>query len=312
MERWYYSKKADITIGEKQIKNYALYVLLILIFALSGIGLIGYQYKTELYDYIVNPSIVLTQKEVTVEVGSDIDLNKYFVKSNDKVNVDIPEKPDTSKLGEYEVEYVSRNTVRENKTKLKIKVVDTTAPTITLTQDSVVLTRDVDTQTFDAKSYISSVTDNYDKAEDIKVEYPTSFDFSKDSIECKYVAKDKSGNESTKTLVIAVKDKPVEVEKTVEQPSNTQPSYTEPNYTQPSYTQPSYSSPNTDIVGVHPISVPVGTDFGTISSMLTSGVSSGYNIHVDYSSVNTTVAGTYTVTFTNTAGTSVSTTVTIY
>lgn len=311
MKKWYYYKRADITIGEKQIKNYALYVLLILIFAISGIGLIGYQYRVELYDYVVNPSIVLTQKEVTVEVGEKVDLTKYFVKGNDRVEVDIPEPPNTDKLGEYTVEYVSRNKVRENKTELKIKVVDTTAPTITLTQDSVVLTRDVDTQTFNAKNYIASVKDNYDKDEDIKVEYPTSFDFSKDSIECTYTATDKSGNTSTKTLVIAVKDKPVEIEKPVEQPSYTQPSYTEPSYNQPS--QPSYnSSPSTDIVGVHPISVPVGTDFGTISGMLTSGVSSGYNIHVDYSSVNTTVAGTYTVTFTNTAGTSVSTTVTIY
>lgn len=311
MEKWYYYKRADITIGEKKVKQYALYILLFLLALLVGGSVAGYKFRTEIYDYLVNPSAILTEKEVTVEVGSDFDVSKYYIVNNDRVKVELPEKPDTSKLSEYELDYKSKNSVRENVSKLKVKVVDTTAPTITLTQDSLVLTRDVDTQTFDSKNYVKSVTDNYDKSEDITVEYPTNLDFSKDSVECKYVAKDKSGNESSKTLVIAVKDKPVEpapVEPT--QPSYVQPSYDQPTYTEPTYTQPSYAS--ADIVGVHPVSVPIGTSFAVLSDQLTSGVSSGYSVSVNFASVNLTVAGTYTVTFTNTAGTSVSTTVTVY
>lgn len=310
MEKWYYYKRADITIGEKKVKQYALYILLLLLSLLVSGSVAGYKFRTEIYDYVVNPSAILTEKEVTVEVGSDFDVSKYYLVNNDRVKVELPEKPDTSKLGEYELDYKSKNSVRENVVKLKVKVVDTTAPVITLTQDSLVLTRDVDTQSFDAKNYISSVTDNYDKTEDIKVDYPTSLDFSKDSVECKYIATDKSGNESTKTLVIAVKDKPVEPP-VVEQPTYTQPNYTQPSYTEPSYSQPSYQA-SSDIVGVHDISVPIGTSFATLSGMLTSGVSSGYAVSVNFASVNLTVAGTYPVTFTNTAGVSATAYVTVY
>lgn len=312
MEKWYYYKRADITIGEKQVKHYARYLLVGLLVGLVSSIIVGYKYRTQIYDYVVNPSAILTEQEITVDVGTELDVKKYCIVNSDKVNVSYPDTPKLDKLGEYDLVYTSTNSVRETKLHLKVKVVDKEAPTINLTQDSLVLTRDVDTQTFVSKNYVASVTDNYDKPEDITVEYPTNLDFSRDSVECKYVAKDKSGNESNKTLVIAVKDKPVEpapVEPT--QPSYVQPSYDQPTYTEPTYTQPSYS-PGTDIVGVHPVSVPIGTSFAVLSDQLTSGVSSGYSVSVNFASVNLTVAGTYTVTFTNTAGTSVSTTVTVY
>ena len=139
MEKWYYYKRADITIGEKRVKQYALYILLFLLSLLVGSSVAGYKFRTEIYDYLVNPSAILTEKEVTVEVGSDFDVSKYYLVNNDRVKVELPEKLDTSKLGEYELDYKSKNSVRENVSKLKVKVVDTTAPVITLTQDSLEL-----------------------------------------------------------------------------------------------------------------------------------------------------------------------------
>ena len=334
---WVYSGGADITIGETIISNTAKKILLVLILLLLLLGAVGYYFRDYVLDYIINPRVILTDTEVDIEVFSEFDYMDYVAPgvNLDKYEVIYPsnDSVDTEKLGTYTLEYKVINSADENITTLNVNVVDTEPPKLTLTKEHMSIQRGEDTEKFDASKYIKSVSDNYDKEKDIKVEYTEHIDWQQDEVEVLYIARDKSGNEDSKKLFITVTEPPkvekpdneaqqqemasqqttqtleiVYVPTPVEQPTHSEPqtSTAQESTSTPSPTvqpaeqqaveQPTQSGPY--INGVHDITVTTGTDFSTLATMLTSGVEGSGYVNVDFSSINLTQPGSYYATFT--------------
>lgn len=334
---WEYAHEADLTIGETKISNVAKVILILLILALIGAGIFGYLKRDYISDYIKQPAIVLSTNEVTLEVGDEFDYKDYLtdVEYLDRWALTYPDNTevDTSKLGDYTVQYKLQSLANESSSELVVHIEDSTPPTIKLKETMIKLERGEQTEKFDASKYIQEIKDNYDKKEDIEVTYTTTVDWTRDTVEIDYTVVDKSGNTGTAKLNIAVTDPPkepevvyVEVEVPVETPApsndvsssgssggnsggNTSSSNTE----QPSSGNSGNSSPppsqNHYINGVHNFSVKVG-DLNTFTAEVQSGISSDETISVDYSSVNLSVPGSYTVTY-STAHVTKSATVTV-
>ena len=356
MMEWNYAHDADITIGEVHLSNTAKIILILLIiFLLAGGGLAIY-FRSYIYDYIADPEIILIDDTVELEVHSSFDEKKYInnlefyeeasttdasgrysyvVEGLDKVNTD--------KLGEYTITYKSKNSVKSKEVTLKVKVVDTTAPKITLKKDVVLLTRGKDTDKFNPRDYLDSVSDNYTKTENIKIDFTKNINFDADEFEVIYTATDESENMATAKLSLVIFDSEEEkqeeekkqnedgedegdstdkpTEKPTDKPTETQTQTpTTQSQTQAPTTQATtqatteattQAAPDPYISGVHDISVPVGTDYGTMVASLISGVTGSGYVSCDYSSVNLTVAGTYPVYWSSDDGASATSYVTV-
>ena len=323
---WVYDGKADITIGEVHISNTAKILLIALLVLIIVLGVLGFLNRKVIYDFVVRPSVVLTTEEANIEVGDKFDPNNYlaaqkYAERYELIQPDI-KKVDTNKLGTYEVEYQLKTLTGVNSTPLKVNVVDTTAPKISLTKKSLILIRDKDTKNFDANKYIKDYSDNYDKKEDITLSMTETIDWSKDEVEIIYSVKDKSGNIGEAKLPITVNDPPVVPEtnsnnggNSGSQSSNNSSSNSgnsnsgssnnsssnnnrgNSNSGNNSSSQKSNSSNKAYISGVHDITVKVDSDFTDMVNKLVSGVEGSGYVTCDYSSVNLQQSGTYTVTF---------------
>jgi hypothetical protein len=259
----------------------------------------------------------------------------YVVEGLDKVNTD--------KLGEYTITYKSKNSVKSKDIALKVKVVDTTAPKIKLKKDVVLLTRGKDTDKFNPRDYLDSVSDNYTKTEKIKIDFTKNINFDADEFEVIYTATDESENMATAKLSLVIFDSEEEkqeeekkqnededekddggstdntngsTEKPTERPtdrpteSQTQAPTTQAT-TQATTEATTQAAPDPYISGVHDISVSVGTDYNTMVASLISGVTGSGYVSCDYSSVNLTVAGTYPVYWSSDDGASATSYVTV-
>ena len=324
---WEYAYDADLTIGETKISNVAKVILILLILALIGTGIFGYLKRDYISDYIKQPAIVLSTNEVTLEVGDEFDYKDYLtdVEYLDRWTLTYPDNKevDTSKLGDYTVQYKLQSLANETSSDLVVHVKDSTPPEITLTETLIKLERGEQTEKFNAKDYIKSVTDNYDKEKDIEVIFTEGIDWTKDTVEVNYSATDKSNNKSNATLSIAVNDPPkepevvyVEVEVPVESStssgsssssgssnsgnSSSSSSSSSGGSSQSSSGSSSNNTPppaaNHYINGVHNFTVKVG-DLSGFTAEVQSGISSDETISVDYSSVNLSIPGSYTVTY---------------
>ena len=342
---WTYAHDADLTIGEKKISNVAKVILILLLAGLVTGGVFAYLNRYYIIDYISKPEIALTTNKIVLEVGDEFNYADYVVKKEypDRYTLEFPnnDSVDTSTLGEYSVTYKLQTLANNNEANLLVEVVDTTSPKIELTENIIQLERGEQTEKFDPQKYIKSVKDNYDSKKDIKVEYTKTFDFTQDEVVVSYTATDKSGNIGKSELTIIVNDPPKEpeivyVEKEVTptptpeptpqpqqqtQPSGGSQEYYEPQPTpaptpaptpQPQPQQPAPQSSEPRIDGVHDISVPVGVDFQSMVNQLISGVSGTGYVSLDYSSINTTVPGTYTAVFTSSDGVTKTAKVTVY
>lgn len=321
---WMYDGSADITIGENKISNTSKIILVIVLILLVASAILVYLNKNFIIDYITKPKIVLTNSNVELELGQDFNYEDYLAEQDyaKRYKITYPDNSevDTTKVGEYKVEYKLQTLTDTNVTTLKVKVVDKTKPTIVLTKQLLKLTRGKDTKEFDPTKYIKSYSDNYDKKEDLEVIYTKTFDWSKDEVTVDYSVKDKSGNIGNEKLVISVSDPPKEEPKNNN--NNNSGGNTNPGGSNnsggggnpsgnrnPSGGGSHSSSPY--INGVHNITVPVGTNFQSMVNKLISGVQGSGYVSVDYSGVNLTSPGRYKVTFTSDDGVTKTATVTV-
>ena len=313
---WQSDRKADITLGEVKISNVAKIILFVLIISLVvGTILIALNRKF-VYDAIANPKVLLNTKEVTLSVNKDdFNYKNYLIneKYPKRYKLIYPKNKDvnTHKIGTYKVKYKLKHFAGTSENILVVHIKDTTAPEITLTNSSVSITES-EKSSFNAASYISSVTDNYDKnltVDNVKVD---SINWSS-STKVIYRIKDSSGNEGTKELIVTVS-------------SNSTPASSSSSAASSSSSRSSASSSRSNggsarssgggggayISGVHNVSVPQGTSFSSLSSQLMSGVHGSGYVSVSFSAVNLSYPGSYPVTFSSSDGVTKTATVTVY
>lgn len=313
---WQSDRKADITLGEVKISNVAKIILSILVVSLIIGTILVIVNRKYVYDAIANPKVLLNTKEVTLSVNKDeFNYKNYLIneKYPKRYKLIYPKNKDvnTHKIGTYKVKYKLKHIAGTSENILVVHVKDTTAPEITLTNSSVSITES-EKSSFNAASYISSVTDNYDKnltVDNVKVD---SINWSS-STKVIYRIKDSSGNEGTKELIVTVS-------------SNSTPASSSSSTASSSSSRSSASSSRSSggstrssgggggayISGVHNVSVPQGTSFSSLSGQLMSGVHGSGYVSVSFSAVNLSYPGSYPVTFSSSDGVTKTATVTVY
>ena len=386
IQEWYYKGDADITIGEVHISNRARIILIILVISMVIVGGLGIYFRNYIYDYLVNPSIQLAERDIvnnpkaaifgsngekfdtindnTVYLEVHTKFNPYEYIANvssgkdlyatntdaiatntDATNTDATAQQKTSfsftiegadfdvdTLGTYKVKYISKNRMHTNEETLKVIVVDTTAPIVTLKKNVVTLVREKDLADFDAKVYLDKVEDNYTSKEKLLISYGTvNFDKTKEeeadkesvsiTRELLYSAEDEAGNVGVNTLSIVIfdteEDKQEKEEqekednnkdnkdnnkpqKTTEAPVAEQPTTQAPTTQAPTTEQPTTQAPSPYISGVYNITATSLDDaWSQLESMFYSASFSGSSLSFDASSVNGTVSGTYPVYWTS-------------
>ena len=300
---WNYTGNADVTIGEEKPSKLPKIILFIMLLLLCVAGVLIYHYRQYLYDKIVTPQVWLTNNEINLEVGSNFDAESYIydkTPTSEQYTVILPDTDSvqTDKIGTYEAVYELKSDVGVKDTTLTVHVVDTTAPVIKLKQTDVTLTRDVDT--FNAKDYFDSVTDNYDASDSITMKFQDAIDWSQDHTEVIYEATDTSGNSSTAKLEVTIKAKP-----SVEQPTPIQVPEPTPNNNLGGNTAGGNTSGNTTggnslgsglgASAFYDFSVKTGDSSALKSNIQSMMQNSGASCSVSFSSVNLSVAGTYPV-----------------
>ena len=228
-----------------------------------------------------------------------------------------------SELGDYLLEYQ----INERQTEaVTVKVIDDLAPEIKVSQKEYEV--EEGNEYFNISNEVS-FSDNYDKDFLHSIDHNIDIDKPGDYRVSIY-ARDSSGNETRKSVLVKVVEKE-KIVKTIyiqsgggnpgsqsgNQGSGTSSSETSINSNpdnlapSPSPSAPAPSPSPSGISGVHNISVPVGTDFNTVYFEL-SQISASCSVSIDASEVNTSAPGSYTVYYSGSDGSSASAVVTVY
>lgn len=159
--------------------------------------------KETIDKYIEPVPLELTTDRVTVEYGEDIhfmDYVKYYDKSQ---QLTIPLNQKLNKIKDYKFVYSVTNDVKTKERTLIVSVVDTTKPTIELTQSEITLNNG---EQFNPKDYIKKAEDNYDQLSTDNVVINNSIDSNKDGdYEVEYQLKDQHGNVAISTLKVHIR-----------------------------------------------------------------------------------------------------------
>ena len=243
---------------------------------------------------------------------------------NDRIIIGCSSSLTLSELGDYLLEYQINERQTEGVT---VKVIDDLAPEIKVSQKEYEV--EEGNEYFDIANEVS-FSDNYDKEflhsidHDIDINKPGDYRVS-------IYARDSSGNETRKSVLVKVVEKEKIVETVYIQsgggnsgsqsgtqsagaPSSASDTDSQPNTPEspsPSVPAPSPSPSPSGISGVHNISVPVGTDFNTVYFEL-SQISASCSVSIDASEVNTSAPGSYIVYYSGSDGSSASAVVTVY
>ena len=210
-------------------KKVIIPIVLVLLIALVIGGVIGVKkyYKSK-------ELLVVISKKIDVSLGDKV-YNTDAVKKiiNGKV-VNKREVINTDKVGIQKIKLTIEDYFKKTKEySFEVNVKDTVAPEI---QAKEKLTTEYDTKIDLLKDV--TATDNYDKEIEVKVE--GDYDLKKaGEYKLQYVAKDSSGNETKKDVVLIVKEKVVEVPKVVEKPTTNNSN----NQTQNNNSEPAPSAP---------------------------------------------------------------------
>lgn len=145
-------------------------------------------------------------REVVIEYGNNYEENGYtaLIDGINKTDeVEVINNVDITKVGTYEIKYILRYK-NYNKTLTRtVKVVDTEAPKLTLSEKEIYCTVNDKCDNITYK-----VTDNYDTDLSTKVTKTSNINMSKKgNYEVKYMVEDSSGNEAQETLKVHVTDK---------------------------------------------------------------------------------------------------------
>ncbi len=210
-------------------KRVIIPIVLVLLIALVIGGVIGVKkyYKSK-------ELLVVISKKIDVSLGDKV-YNTDAVKKiiNGKV-VDKKEVINTDKVGVQKIKLTIEDYFKKTKDySFEVNVKDTVAPEI---QAKEKLTTEYDTKIDLLKDV--TATDNYDKEIEVKVE--GDYDLKKaGEYKLQYIAKDSSGNETKKEVVLVVKEKVVETPKIVEKPvTNNSNNQTQNNNSEPAPSAP--------------------------------------------------------------------------
>ena len=172
-----------------------------LVFAGASAGFAAYSKREWISRYFNDIHFVLEADETTIEAGNLFDPYSYIEEYDRSCSLSIEglEGLDTNVPGTYLVEYVASNGVKDKKSSLLLKVVDTEPPIIKLKNDSISLKKGEQMAT--CREYVESVNDNVDGnlLEEIDCE-AKRIDSGHQEIE--YWVKDSSGNGASKILYI--------------------------------------------------------------------------------------------------------------
>ena len=187
-------------IKKKRIKRISL-TIFTMIFAF--ITCIVYLMNKDTIDKYIEPvPLELTTDKVTIEYGEDIhfmDYVKYYDKSQ---QLTIPLNQKLNKIKDYKFVYSVTNGVKTKARTLIVNVVDTTKPTIELTQDEITINKG---NAFEAKTFIKKAEDNYDQLSTDDVVIKNSVDTNKDGdYEVEYQLEDQHGNVAISTLIVHI------------------------------------------------------------------------------------------------------------
>lgn len=185
--KWNYKGKADIIYGEVKASKTPKIILAIIFSIIFVLSISAFLLRNYIYDFIFNPQIVinLNQDENFIYILDDINYGDEFIPNIEnyidssrtlkydefinKENTDytyelVENNIDTNTLGNYTFTYRSSNRLNSTEFTFKVNVIDTVGPTINF-NDKVVddtISIDIDEfDSFDPKSYIDSITDNY-------------------------------------------------------------------------------------------------------------------------------------------------------
>lgn len=247
---WNYAGEADITYGEVHVSPVAKILLAISLIFIVVSAVSAIVFRDNIYDIMTNPRIVLLNQVrhsngnyLEIPYNSDFDpaaLIDPEMYKNDYTIVKIDSNVDSSKLGTYQVKYISKNSVKTNLTALTVYVKDKTAPEIKLKPNSNILVRGADNGPIvgtesrkTPKDFISNIHDDCDgeitdinninvydcsNGTEINIDYENEnliddYGSEGEGITTKilkFTATDKAGNMRTETLTITIVDNYVE------------------------------------------------------------------------------------------------------
>lgn len=254
-----------------------------------------------------NLYINLITDEITLEVGETFNAESYIQEysESEDIVIELP-SVNTTQIGIYQAEYLISNEYRTKRVTLTVNVVDTTAPTLTLTTDTVTITQG---DSFVCALYYE-VGDNYDNNVSVSCS-PLEDNIGEHEITI--TATDTSGNTTEITLIVVIEEK--EITTSNDSSSNSNGSASNNNTSsnnQSTIDDNTIESASPYISGQLTYSVPVGTSTDDFIWLVSSNIKASNTVTIIYSGVNLSVVGTYTFTIRSTDGVSATGTVIVY
>lgn len=196
-------KKAIEKISIKRTRRIIVTIIfIVLLLIIIGVCISNKEYiKT----YLEEVPLELTDDHIKLEYGSEIHFMDY-VKNYDKKNkLFLPKKQLMNQLQDYTYIYKSSNSFKTVSKTLIVTVVDTTAPTLSLTQNNISIEKG---DSFSPDVFIKEVRDNFDNLNKDDVIILNSVNNQKTGkYDVLYKLTDSSGNLTTQTLSVVVEEK---------------------------------------------------------------------------------------------------------
>ena len=192
----------------KEKYKVVLSIILILFVTVNTVYFLISQKKDDDILKILDENFYLNgQDTIILEYGNDYKEEGFTVtleENKSPNNIRIKNNVDIDNIGDYIVSY-TLNYKNKTKTLLrKIKIIDTIAPTIKIDCDKDLYVN----KNGKLKECKYEVTDNYDKMSQSNVSIKSNVDLSKiGTYTIKYTAKDSSGNTTTETINVHVRNK---------------------------------------------------------------------------------------------------------
>lgn len=196
-------KEANEKISIKRTRRIivtAIFIVLLLIIIGVCIG-----NKEYIKSYLEEVPLELTDDHIKLEYGSAIHFMDYVKKYDKENDLVLPKKQLMNQLQDYTYIYKSSNGLKTVSKTLIVTVEDTTAPTLSLTQNNVSIEID---DTFSPDVYIKEVGDNFDNLNKDDLIIVNSVNNQKaGKYDVVYKLTDSSGNLTTQTLSVVVEEK---------------------------------------------------------------------------------------------------------
>ena len=180
-------------------------VVLIIAFLLlipATIGYVSTQINYDLLSYLPNSLETVSGQDTMVDEFGMGAFSMVVVEDMEKKDI-VALKEKLKKVNDYKFVYSVTNGVKTKERTLIVSVVDTTKPTIELTQSEITLNNG---EQFNPKDYIKKAEDNYDQLSTDNVVINNSIDSNKDGdYEVEYQLKDQHGNVAISTLKVHIR-----------------------------------------------------------------------------------------------------------